>query len=212
MKTISIPKVVVLPITEQVIQRVTDWANEEGVYSLKFYDKNRNLETFQDGDQIAGVDDTDQSYTEEAFEQDYEPDILDNEYDVNLQGRYNDIEENEHVDLMMDATDNVFDDEREIQEYIETAHDIPEYRDHTNLNVDLDNQNKTVEKIVVETMEEHNNDTQESEEERHKDQGQTATFIEPKKTRSGKTYAQVLKEGEQSSRSGKKQKLHQTIR
>ncbi|CAJ1956667.1 unnamed protein product, partial [Cylindrotheca closterium] len=72
-KMISRPKVVVLPVTNQVIQRVEAWAAAEGATSMKFFDKKRDLETFQDGDQIAGVDDTEQGYLEEAFDQDYEP-------------------------------------------------------------------------------------------------------------------------------------------
>ncbi|CAJ1954986.1 unnamed protein product [Cylindrotheca closterium] len=61
-KMISRPKVVVLPVTVQVIQRVEAWAAAKGVTPMKFFDKKRDLETFQDGDQIAGVDDTEQGY------------------------------------------------------------------------------------------------------------------------------------------------------
>ncbi|CAJ1952757.1 unnamed protein product [Cylindrotheca closterium] len=50
---------------------------------MKFFDKKRDLVTFQDGDQIAGVDDTEQGYLEEAFDQDYEPEDED-ERDFNL--------------------------------------------------------------------------------------------------------------------------------
>ncbi|CAJ1966093.1 unnamed protein product [Cylindrotheca closterium] len=72
-KMISRPKVVVLPVTDQVIQRVEAWAAAKGVTSMKFFDKKRDLETFQDGNQVAGVDDTEQGYLEEAFDRDYEP-------------------------------------------------------------------------------------------------------------------------------------------
>ncbi|CAJ1962820.1 unnamed protein product [Cylindrotheca closterium] len=59
-KMISRPKVVVLPVTDQVIQRVEAWAAAKGVTFMKFFNKKRDLETFQDDDQIAGVDDTEQ--------------------------------------------------------------------------------------------------------------------------------------------------------
>ncbi|CAJ1968996.1 unnamed protein product [Cylindrotheca closterium] len=65
-KIISRPKVVVLPVTDQVIQRVEAWAAAKGVTSMKFFDKKRDLETFQDGDQIAGVDDTEQELLADA--------------------------------------------------------------------------------------------------------------------------------------------------
>ncbi|CAJ1938564.1 unnamed protein product [Cylindrotheca closterium] len=70
---ISQPKVFTLPFTDQVIQRVEAWAAAKGVTSVKFFEKKRDLETFQDGDQIAGVDDTKQGYFKEAFDQDCEP-------------------------------------------------------------------------------------------------------------------------------------------
>ncbi|CAJ1945816.1 unnamed protein product [Cylindrotheca closterium] len=57
---ISRHKVSVLPVTNQVIQRVEAWAAAKGVTSMKFFNKKRDLETFQDGNQIAGVDDTEQ--------------------------------------------------------------------------------------------------------------------------------------------------------
>ncbi|CAJ1954070.1 unnamed protein product [Cylindrotheca closterium] len=59
-KMISRPKVVVLPVTDQVIQLVEAWAAAKGVTSMIFFDKKRDLETFQDGNEIAGVDDTEQ--------------------------------------------------------------------------------------------------------------------------------------------------------
>ncbi|CAJ1945732.1 unnamed protein product [Cylindrotheca closterium] len=89
-KMISRPKVVILPVTDQVIQRVEAWAAAKGVTSMKFFDKKRDLETFQDGDQIAGVDDTEQGYLEEGFDQDYEPEDED-ERDFNLRGQFNDM-------------------------------------------------------------------------------------------------------------------------
>ena len=117
-------KIVVLPITAQVIHRVNGWAREEGVTSLKFFDK-YGQEEFLAGDQIAGVDDTEQGYAEEAFDEDFEPeDDEDDEnadlHDVNRRGRFDDIEEDEDVDLIMDAIDNVFDEnEDKLQDYLE---------------------------------------------------------------------------------------------
>ena len=66
--------------------------------------KGTKRQTFQDGDQIAGVDNTQQGYLEEAFDQDYEPE-QENDYDVNLQGRFDDIDEDEHADLLEDQRD-----------------------------------------------------------------------------------------------------------
>ncbi|CAJ1929247.1 unnamed protein product [Cylindrotheca closterium] len=80
-KMISRPKVVVLP---------------------------RDLETFQDGDQIAGVDDTDQGYLEEAFDQEYEPEN-ENERDFNLHGQFNDIDDSKREELLADADNDVDD-------------------------------------------------------------------------------------------------------
>ncbi|CAJ1953833.1 unnamed protein product [Cylindrotheca closterium] len=107
-KMISRPKVVVLPVTDQVIQRVEAWAAAEGVTSMKFFDKKRDLETFQDGNQIAGVDDTEQGYLEEAFDQDYEPEDED-ERDFNLRGQFNDINDSEREELLADADNDVDD-------------------------------------------------------------------------------------------------------
>ncbi|CAJ1956678.1 unnamed protein product [Cylindrotheca closterium] len=84
-KMISRPKVVVLPVTDQ-----------------------RDLETFQDGNQIAGVDDTAQGYLEEAFDQDYEPENED-ERDFNLHGQFNDINDSEREELLADADNDVDD-------------------------------------------------------------------------------------------------------
>ncbi|CAJ1963079.1 unnamed protein product, partial [Cylindrotheca closterium] len=105
---ISRPKVVVLPVTDQVIQRVEAWAAVEGVTSMKFFNKKRDLETFQDGDQIAGVDDTEQGYLEEAFDQDYEPEDED-ERDFNLRGQFDDIDDSEREELLADADNDVDD-------------------------------------------------------------------------------------------------------
>ncbi|CAJ1959418.1 unnamed protein product [Cylindrotheca closterium] len=78
---------------------------------MKFFDKKRDL-TFQDGDQIAGVDDTEQGYLEEAFDQDYEPEDED-ERDFNLRGQFDDIDDSERNELLADA-DNVVDDMPEL--------------------------------------------------------------------------------------------------
>ncbi|CAJ1964165.1 unnamed protein product [Cylindrotheca closterium] len=107
-KMISRPKVVVLPVTDQVIQRVEAWAAAEGVTSMKFFDKKRDLETFQDGNQIAGVDDTEQGYLEEAFDQDNEPEDED-ECDFNLHGQFDDIDDSEREELLADADNDVHD-------------------------------------------------------------------------------------------------------
>ncbi|CAJ1969969.1 unnamed protein product, partial [Cylindrotheca closterium] len=106
-KMISRPKVVVLPVTDQVIQRVEAWAAAKGVTSMKFFDKKRDLETFQDGNQIAGVDDTEQGYLEEAFDQDYEPE--DDERDFNLCGQFDDINDSKREELLADADNDVDD-------------------------------------------------------------------------------------------------------
>ncbi|CAJ1946192.1 unnamed protein product [Cylindrotheca closterium] len=61
------------------------------------FDKKRDLETFQDGDQIAGVDDTEQGYIEEAFDQDYDPEDFD------------DINDSKREELLADADNDVND-------------------------------------------------------------------------------------------------------
>ncbi|CAJ1932251.1 unnamed protein product [Cylindrotheca closterium] len=81
---ISRPKVVVLPVTDQVIQRVEAWAAAEG------------------------VDDTEQGYLEEAFDQDYEPEEED-ERDFNLRGQFNDIDDSKRNELLADADNDVDD-------------------------------------------------------------------------------------------------------
>ncbi|CAJ1934599.1 unnamed protein product [Cylindrotheca closterium] len=103
------PKVVVLPVTNQVIQHVEASAAAKGVTSMKFFDRKRDLETFQNGDQIAGVDDTEQGYlVEEAFDQDYEPEDED-ERDFNLHGQFDDINDSKREALLADADNDVDD-------------------------------------------------------------------------------------------------------
>ncbi|CAJ1945393.1 unnamed protein product, partial [Cylindrotheca closterium] len=63
---------------------------------------------FQDGDQIAGVDDTEQGYLEEAFDQDYEPEDED-ERDFNLHGQFDDIDDSKREELLADADNDVDD-------------------------------------------------------------------------------------------------------
>ncbi|CAJ1935434.1 unnamed protein product [Cylindrotheca closterium] len=63
---------------------------------------------FQDGDQIAGVDDTEQGYLEEAFDQDYEPEDED-ERDFNLRGQFDDIDDSKRNELLADADNDVDD-------------------------------------------------------------------------------------------------------
>ncbi|CAJ1944672.1 unnamed protein product [Cylindrotheca closterium] len=75
---------------------------------MKFFDKKRDLETFQDGGQIAGVDDMEQGYLEEAFDQDYEPEDED-ERDFNLHGQFDDIDDCEREELLADADNDVDD-------------------------------------------------------------------------------------------------------
>ncbi|CAJ1937074.1 unnamed protein product [Cylindrotheca closterium] len=89
-------------------RRVEAWAAAKGVTSMKFLDKKRDLETFQDGDQITGVDDTEQGYLEEAFDQDYEPEDED-ERDFNLRGQFDDIDDSERNELLADADNDVDD-------------------------------------------------------------------------------------------------------
>ncbi|CAJ1955008.1 unnamed protein product [Cylindrotheca closterium] len=83
-KMISRPKLVLLPVTDQVIQRVEAWAAAEG------------------------VDDTEQGYLEEAFDQDYEPEDED-ECDFNLRGQFDDIDDSERNELLADADNDVDD-------------------------------------------------------------------------------------------------------
>ncbi|CAJ1934827.1 unnamed protein product, partial [Cylindrotheca closterium] len=82
-------RVVVLPVTNQVIQRVEAWAAAKGVTSMKFFDKKRDLETFQD-------------------DQDYEPEDED-ERDFNLRGQFDDIDDSKRKELLADADNDVDD-------------------------------------------------------------------------------------------------------
>ncbi|CAJ1935843.1 unnamed protein product [Cylindrotheca closterium] len=84
-KMISRPKVVVLPVTDQVIQRVEAWAAAKGVTSMKLFDTKRDLETFQDGNQIARVNDTEQG------------------------GQFDDINDSKREELLADADNDVND-------------------------------------------------------------------------------------------------------
>ncbi|CAJ1929288.1 unnamed protein product [Cylindrotheca closterium] len=72
------------------------------------FDGTTKCETFQDGDQIAGVDDTEQGYLEKAFDQDYEPEDED-ERDFNLLGQFDDIDDSERNELLADADNDVDD-------------------------------------------------------------------------------------------------------
>ncbi|CAJ1933730.1 unnamed protein product [Cylindrotheca closterium] len=75
---------------------------------MKFFNKKRYLETFQDGNQIAGVDGTEQGYLEEAFDQDYEPEDEDGR-DFKLCGQFNDIDNSKREELLADADNDVDD-------------------------------------------------------------------------------------------------------
>ncbi|CAJ1935950.1 unnamed protein product [Cylindrotheca closterium] len=76
---------------------------------MKFFDRKRNFETFQDGNQIAGVNDTEQGYlVEEAFDQDYEPED-EHERGFNLRGQFDDINDSKREELLADADNNVDD-------------------------------------------------------------------------------------------------------
>ena len=123
-KVISCPKVVVLPITDQVVQKVNEKAYAEGVTTLKIYDKNGDLEFVQDADQIEGVDDAEQGYAEEAFDRDYVPHgEPDDDNDVNL-GRFVDIDEDEGADLVRDNIPFLFGDDRDASiEWIQNGYE-----------------------------------------------------------------------------------------
>ena len=231
-KFVTRPKVTVLPATDQVVARVNEWAHQEGVHSLKFYDKNGNEETFQDGDQIAGVDDNQQGYAEEAFDPDYKPiEDEETEYDVNLQGRFDDIEEDEDVDLIMDAIDNVYDDD-EVEQLFddEIATLRPGVRDE-DYEADFEPPiGERQEEVPIEVddliddVEEARQELQglmddiegiQEDETAELEPVAQAPMMSPKKTRSNRTYAQVARgvsnsprsESEsQSTRSDKKKK------
>ncbi|CAJ1966653.1 unnamed protein product [Cylindrotheca closterium] len=200
-KMISRPKVVVLPVTNQVIQRVEAWAAAEGVTSMKFFDKKRDLETFQDGDQIAGVDDTEQGYLEEAFDQDYEPEDED-ERDFNPHGQFDDIDDSEREELLAD-TDNDVDDMPELTVRFQGDDDYESFDD-------LGDEGYEEEKPIVADLDHH----QENVDRGTNDIGSLLTDLEDlqepteeeivfepempqvaKVTRSGQTYAQAAMSG-----------------
>ena len=194
-KFIIRPKVVVLPATDQVIARVEEWAHEENVHTLKFFDKYGNEETFQDGDQIAGVDDTQQGYAEEAFDPDYEPnEEEDVEYDANLQDRFDNVDEEEEVDLYMDAIDNVYDDNEAEQLFDEQyPHLRQDVRDE-DYDVDLESPIESDEEndipMELQDMEDELEALHDEIMNMQADEPEPAEF--PKmKTRSGKEYAQM---------------------
>ncbi|CAJ1945389.1 unnamed protein product [Cylindrotheca closterium] len=210
-KMISQPKVVVLPITDQVIQRVEAWAAPEGVTSMKFFDKKRDLETFQDGNQIAGVDDTEQGYLEEAFDHDYEPEEED-ERDFNLRGQFNDIDDSERNELLADA-DNDVDDMPELTVRFQGDDDYESDDDNSGdegdeekepIVADLDHHQENVDRgtddigSLVTDLE----DLQEPQEEEIVFEPETPQVA--KVTRSGQTYAQATMSGLNLSQAPKK--------
>ena len=216
-KIFTRPKVEVLPATDQVIATVNAWANEEGIHSLKFYDKYGNEETIQDGDQIAGVDDEDQGYAEEAFDPDYEDEDKENTYDVNLQGRFDDIEDDEDVDLIMDAIDNVFNDE-EAEDLFND--DIPRLRINDNESNEEDDSDldPPTEDVNDDVQQDENMDQEEEQDIEQlaleldslkgnpvNDEEQEISFspetLDVTTLRSGRTFAQVVKGVSYSSRS-----------
>jgi hypothetical protein len=64
--------------------------------------RNEDVSRWRSNRRSAGVDDTQHGYLEEAFDQDYEQE---NDYGVNLQGRFNNIDEDEHANLLDDLRD-----------------------------------------------------------------------------------------------------------
>jgi hypothetical protein len=156
-KVISCPKVMVLPITDQVVQKVNERAAAEGITTLKLYNKNGDVEFIQDGDQNEGVDDAEQGYAEEAFNQEYEPhNEPDDDNDVNL-GRFYDIEEDEYVDLVRDNIPYLFSNDREAaRQWIENDF---EYNTPSN----QDDNDQDDEDEVDEAEEDNDSDSQDSE-------------------------------------------------
>ena len=228
-KPVTRLKVTVVPATDQVIARVNSWAHEEGIRSLKFFDKKGNEETFQDGDQIAGVNDNEQGYAEEAFDPNYEEtDDQDDKHDVNLQGRYDDVDEDEDVDLIMDAIDNVYDDNEVEQVFDDNFPRLRQDVRDEDYEPDSDPPIGQVEDeipINEEEMEQELEDLaneleqlQQEEQEEIQFEPQDVPMPSPRKTRSGATYAQVVKgvnytsqskqtaRGSQSNRSADKKK------
>ena len=184
-RIITKPKIDVVPVTDQVISRINSWAHEEGIKSFKFFNKRGNEETYQDGDQIAGVDDNQQGYTEEAFDPDYEMNRdEENSYDMNIQGRFDEIDQNEDIDLIMDGIDNHYDD----------------YRNNNDGNSKSDLQ-PPIEERVNETsikgnkiQTEMDNESNDPEVEETQFEGQHESQItSPRHTRSGATYSHVVK-------------------
>ena len=216
-KIVTRPKVVVLPATDQVIARINSWAHDEGIHSLKFFDKYGNEETYQDGDQIAGVDDTQQGYAEEAFDPEYEEEeVEDDTYDVNLQGRFEDIDNDEEVALIMDAIDNVYDDQ---ETELLFDDDFPRLRQDIHdedYELDLDPPIGDIEDEIpinsdemeaeLEDLADELYDLQgEAEEEITFETEQENPIYSPKRTRSNATYAQVVRGIKNPERTGEQQ-------
>ncbi|CAJ1948205.1 unnamed protein product [Cylindrotheca closterium] len=108
---------------------VEAWAAAEGVTSMKFFDKKRDLETFQDGNQVAGVDDTEQGYLEEAFDQDYEPEDEDEHAD-------NDVDDMPELTVRFRGDDDYESDDNLGDEGNEEEEPIVADLDHHQENVD----------------------------------------------------------------------------
>ncbi|CAJ1934084.1 unnamed protein product, partial [Cylindrotheca closterium] len=162
----------------------------------------RDLETFQDGDQIAGVDDTEQGYLEEAFDQDYEPEEED-ERDFNLRGQFDGIDDSERKELLADA-DNDVDDMPELtvrfqgdDDYESDDDDLGDEGDEEDepIVADLDHHQENVDRGTddigspVTDLE----DLQEPPEEEIVFEPETPQVAEV--TRSGQTYAQATMSG-----------------
>ncbi|CAJ1934885.1 unnamed protein product, partial [Cylindrotheca closterium] len=96
----------------------------------------------QDGNQIAGVDDTGQGYLEEAFDQDYEPEDED-EHDFNLRGQFDDLDDSKRAELLADA-DNDVDDVPEL-----TVRFLGDYDYESDDNNSGDEGNEEVELVVA---------------------------------------------------------------
>ncbi|CAJ1938813.1 unnamed protein product, partial [Cylindrotheca closterium] len=180
---------------------------------LTFFDKKRDLETFQDGDQIAGVDDTEQGYLEEAFDQDYEPEDED-ERDFNLRGQFDDIDDSKRNELLADA-DNDVDDMPELTVRFQGDDDYESDDD------DSDDEGDEEEEPIVADLDHH----QENVDRGTDDIGSLVTDLEDlqgppeeeivfepetpqvaKVTRSGQTYAQAAMSGLNLSQVPKKQR------
>ena len=133
-------KVVVVPITTLVIEKVEQWAADEGVHTLKFFNRKGITEPFMDADQIEGVDEYHQGYATEAFDYDYVLDDMDDYNDENLDNRYDDIDDDEEDDLMEDAIENVYD-EFEAQTYLDRNNQtIDDHNEETQMEQDVDSE------------------------------------------------------------------------